>query len=49
MMAARMWRPGMFSLIYLFHAEGPVFPAHKPEDGKDYMEVGVGKQGEQQG
>lgn len=38
----------MFSFLYLLHTEGPAFPAHK-EDGKDHVEVGAGKQGDQQG
>lgn len=31
--------------IYLLHAEGPAFPAHKLEDRKDHVEVGAGKLG----
>lgn len=35
--------------LYPLHAEGSAFPAHKPEDGKEHVEVGVGKQGDQAG
>lgn len=35
--------------LYPLHAEGSAFPAHKPEDGKEHVEVGVGKLGDQAG
>lgn len=38
----------MFSFLYSLHAEGPAFAARK-EDGKAHVEVGAGKQGDQQG